>query len=575
MKKLIITLFILALCIGGVSALSLTFQNPGDFSAQITTSVSAGGSAAGWIQSTTGGNSYVYTNVIGFGTQSYIMGATPTATTYAAVTKLSESSSYYAYDHFLLMDGSHGVLQDMQISYGAGRYELKIVGGTPKVYLNGVLKATGSVLAQNPQYVAFGTTHIDAWGGYTAGATWDDYVYGDSENKYIVDSPQMLPQGQTYIIYKDFVNPASGGFAKADGTVINSQYMPYSWGRGNNGIPPDALANENINLVNFGTNVVYNTSTTGTAYYGSGQFDIKEALLDSGAPQGYYAVIIQGSGKYSDVIQYMNNGATVAWGSKTYSNGDVGSITYTVASGGYWNTSGYTYKVVVYDAYLNFYGNTTITTQTGNVSHTWESTNNPGVYFAGIIATSRTTGADSFMGGDYTTLSSYVNFAGWVNNAETQAVIYGASVNISQGATIVNTTSFTDGNYTAGGFLTGGTVSVNITKSGYRQYTYSFTPLIAHTVSLNFTLVPNTPAYSGLALGGVDRDIVYGRPISGATVAVQNTTTGEYYTKTTNNVGYYLCDAGSACILASPQVYNVWGSKLHYSNSTIYTPLVV
>jgi hypothetical protein len=108
----------------------------------------------------------------------------------------------------------------------------------------------------------------------------------------------------------------------------------------------------------------------------------------------------------------------------------------------------------------------------------------------------------------------------------------------------------------------------------------TFVPLATKTIYLNISLNSTSPVYTGLGIGGIARDGIfsggvisngYGRPISGATVYLKNTTSGELYTKTTNNAGWYLCDEGASCFLTTKRPYNVWGQKLGYSNSPNYT----
>jgi hypothetical protein len=284
---------------------------------------------------------------------------------------------------------------------------------------------------------------------------------------------------------------------------------------------------------------------------------------------GLYAITIPGSGAYSNQIWYKSNGASVAWSSKTYSMQDVGSIITIVAAGDYWDTSTYAYSLGVMDVYGGWHGtNTSITTQTATVSHSWDAgTDSPGVYYAVLTATSRSTGVEYIIGFDYTELSSYVNFNGWVNNAQNGTVISGANVSMTQDGTVCNTLSAADGNYTCSGFSTGATWYVNATAADFRQYTFNTTPLAAKGVALNISLEPILPVLSGLAVGGCDRDTTYGRPIKDALVTVRNTTTGLYCYKTTSFTGWYLNDE-TDCAFQSKVPYDVWAYKIGYTNST-------
>ena len=104
--------------------------------------------------------------------------------------------------------------------------------------------------------------------------------------------------------------------------------------------------------------------------------------------------------------------------------------------------------------------------------------------------------------------------------------------------------------------------------------------MVAKNIPLNFTLNSTTPTYTGLGIGGVARDGIltgttitsgYGRPIGGATCYLRNQTGGESCTNVTNTAAWYLFDEGNGCVLTSARLYDVWCSKLGYSNSPNYT----
>ncbi len=568
MKRLLALLLLLAL-IGAASATSLNFQNPGDLD-QVR-NLTIRGSTVGtvtWSESGIGGNNYVVLKVPGVSYEYNtvcVINSAAYQTTYAAATKVTGLNPTGTTIRIQLMDSSFNQLATWNPDnyQTLGRYELKMVGGTPYYYVNGNIANTGSPIAQNPSYVGF----CEMGAGTTSGVGWDDFVYGGSENRYVFGLPES--DNEMYVILKDITNPSAAGLAfGSNGTVVNSNYMVGTWSRGNDTTP---LANESIQLVNYVTGTVYETAYTGNAFTGSHSFDILTNVINNpNAPQGLYAITIPGSGAYSNQIWYKSNGASVAWSSKTYSMQDTGSIITVVASGGYWDTSTYSYSLGVMDVYGQWHGtNTSITTQTSTVTHSWNSdTDSPGVYYAVLTATSRSTGVSYILGYDYTTLSSYANFAGTVHDAQSGLPISGAFVNFTQDGFSANSTTIADGNYTANGFSTGSNLTVSASASSYIPYNYSFIPLAAKGAALNISLVPSTPTFTGLAIGGVDRDTTYGRPIGSATVTVRNTTTGETYQKTTSMTGWYLCDFGSSCSLATKTPYDVWAFKLGYTNST-------
>ena len=574
MKRLLVLLLILALA-GVASATSLNFQNPSDnTSIRSFTVGSPSQSSVTWIESSTGGNNVVRVRNQGSYTFTGFALASPYQTTYAAATYTTSTGNLDRTGATaVLYDGSRNVLYTFVPTAGMlngyGRWEIKMSGGTAYLSINGVQIKNSTPLAQNPSYVAFGTTG-QSEGGYGTDDVytyWDNYVYGQTENTNIMGVPES--DAEMFVIYQDMTNSASSGLAfGSNGTIVDSNYMTSTWGRGNHTISPDPQPNQTIQLVNYVGGQVYDTRYTDTEYTGSITWDIQTKIIAAGAPMGLYATYMPGTGAYSNQIWYKSNGATVAWSADTYSRGDTATIISYVASGGYWNTAN-TYKICVMDVYGNFHGeNTTITTQSGTTTHTWSDSDDPGVYYA-VMFTTVPTGTEYILGFDWTTLSSYAGYGGWVNNAQTGTIISGASVNMTQDGVSGNSTSGPDGNWSSGSvFSTGAVLMINASASGYVPYNYSWTPLVARTVSgLNISMVPSTPAYTGLAIGGVDRDFLYGRPIEGATVTVRNTTTGLYCYKTTSFTGWYLNDE-TDCIFQSKTPYDVWAYKIGYSNST-------
>jgi hypothetical protein len=438
-------------------------------------------------------------------------------------------------------------------------------GQSMYLYINGTYVGNTTPFSVNPSVIAFGTTGATAsgYGGARMTTYWDDYVYGTSENLNIMGLPES--DNETCVILQDMINTASSGLY-CNGAIVDSNYMSSTWGRGNLTIGADTQPNQTIQLVNYVTGDAYDNRYTGASYSGSIAWDIKSKIINAGAPQGLYATYMPGTGKYSNQIWYKSNGATITFDREQYSVGDTATIISYVASGGYWN-SAYKYKIGVMDVYGAWHGdNSTITTQSGSVTHSWSDSDDPGVYYAVMICTT-SDGKEYILGYDWATLSSYVNFNGWVNNAQNQTVISGANVSMTQDGTVCNTLSAADGTYNCTGFSTGATWYVNATAVGFRQYTYNKIPLAAKGVVLNISMEPITPVMGGLAIGGVDRDTTYGRPIKDAIVTVRNTTTGLYCYKTTSMTGWYLNDE-TDCMFQSKTPYDVWAFKLGYTNST-------
>ena len=567
MKRLLALLALMAL-VCATSATSLNFQNPGDLD-QVR-NITIRGSTVGtvtWSESSVGGNNYMVLRVpevaYDYNTVCMIRSAAY-PTTYAAATKVTGLDPAGTTIRIQLMDSAFSQLGTWSPNnyQTLGRYEIKMVGGKPYYYVNGVLQYTGASLAQNPSYVGF----CEQGPGTTTGVGWDDYTYGDTENKNVLGLPES--DGNVFYILDDIINPAKSGlYNESTDTTVQANYLPTTWSRGNTTTP---LTNQSIQLVSYPDNTVYATYYTGDAFTGTINTEMKTKLLDVNAPDGYYAMYMPGQAAYSNVILKKSNGASVTFNRDTYSTGDTATVITYVANGGYWDTSSYDYKLSLYGLTTGYLENYTITSQSGSFTHAWQSTDTPGVYYALLYATTRSTGQEHILGLDWATLSSYAGYGGYVVNAQNGTSIIGAFVNVTQDGVSGNSTSGFDGNWSTGSvFSTGAILTINASASGYIPYNYSWTPLAARTVSdLNISMIPSTPSYTGLAIGGVDRDFLYGRPIGGAMITVRNTTTGEQYINYTNTWGWYLCDDGAVCSLQTKRPYDVWAYKVGYTNST-------
>jgi hypothetical protein len=438
------------------------------------------------------------------------------------------------------------------------RIEVKISGGTAHYYNNGIEITNTSGLSINPTYIGFGSG--------IAASYWDDFQWGvDAGGKANVIG---VPASNLFIV-KDMINPAASGLAHiGNGTVVQANAFPITFGQGGNAIPPDAFPNANINLVNYATGAVY--SSEQTQGYQSGVRNIPlAALFASSAPSGLYAVTIQGTGQYSEPFFYGSTGSSVAFDKDSYSSGDSASVSYSV-SAGYWDTATYSYSLVVQDVFGNIIQTFPATTQTGTKSFSWTTSNPHGVYYALLKATKISDGVVTGIGFDSCDLTGYISFAGYANNAEDATVLTGVDIRIGQGAIWSNSTSTASGYTTSGiGFLTGSLTQINATRAGYEQYTYSFTPLAAKTIPLNITMKKIPLTISGIAIEGVVRDRQYGRPIPSVSVNVYNNSLVENYVVVTNNAGYYIKPS-----LTLNAIYLVNGSRSGYA-TTIPVSLAV
>jgi hypothetical protein len=519
------------LLVWNAGALSLNFQNPSDLNSIYPTATYslAQGSSVYVYQtgSTTGGNQYMYLWGQGNGFANVV--AYPTS--YIAATVISK---LYA-PTIGLYDSSKNSLNQIAVSCNVGqRFELIMSSGSiPYTYCNGVSYGSYSVLNQNPSYWNFYSQYSYGYAGL------DDIVIGNTDSPYVYG----MPQANIFVIQRDFTNSAASGFYFYNGTAISSNNMTTTFSKNNGN-------NETVYLANTDTGTIYSSYNTGTAYTGSIAWNLHD-LFDKSAPMGRYRTYIEGHG-YSDSIFYIGAGAAINFNSHTYSQGDQAAISYAVSTGAYWNTQLYNYQVVVQDIYGNVKQTTSLTTQTGSVTYTWKTTDDPNVYYAIIQAVDKTTGNVVWMNYDYTNLNAYTTFRGFVHDGYNTLPVANANVSINQGAVVSNSITIADGNYTATGFYSGATTNINVTAAGYKQYQAIITPM-SSSMPLNFTIYPLSPSVTGAAIGGVVRTGVlgadnltitqgYGEPIPFATVYFTNTTTGEKYYTISNSVGGYLVD---------------------------------
>ncbi|MDD5395516.1 MAG: carboxypeptidase-like regulatory domain-containing protein [Thiothrix sp.] len=457
----------------------------------------------------------------------------------------------------------------------SARYEMKMLAGVPQYWRDGVLTDTGPLQSGNPAYVG--------WGQYQGSS---NYLYNDLRDLNWAEPNRMMmtlpgTDNDTFIILKDIINPAASGVAFGEnGTIVDSNYMYGYWSRGNASTdsPLDTQPNWTVQLKNYNTGVIYATNYTGSvgkdAYLGKLAWNVKDLIIDNTtAPQGYYGLYCPETLDWSNMILYKSNGANVQWNSKSYSHGDTASVIYYVLSGGYWDTSTYSYKIAILDSYMNFKENMSLTASSGSVTHNWADDDAEGVYHAWLIATSNVGANEYILGDDYTNLVAYFGYGGTTYDGYTGLPLPYTAVNVTQGTSVSNVSSDSGGNYTTDKiFVTGASVFFNATKPGYNPYQYNFVPLASKSIyDLNVTLYPSAPDGSmGVKIGGVIRDITYGRPISGATVHLYNRTTSEEYTQTTNVAGGYICEP-AGCTLVPNQQYYVNSTKIGYNNSAEYS----
>jgi hypothetical protein len=371
-----------------------------------------------------------------------------------------------------------------------------------------------------------------------------------------------------YVIMKDIVNPASSGFYYGNGSggvgpLISSITFPSTFSKGNGN-------NDTIYLQGYTTGNNILTEYTDTAYTNTINWDLA-SFFAANPDYGLYAMHSPSSLKYSDLIVYVGNGAAISWDKDVYAQGESGAVITVVTTGGYWDPATYDYKINIIDVYGTVWGTYPVITQSATTSHTWLSDQDIGVYYAVIIATPKSGGDDIWMNYAICEVNGYLIMHGYVYDGETELVIPNATVNITQGGIVSTPITSADGNYTVGDLIQGSEISINVNATGYENYSHAFTPLRVGLLELNFTLVPSTPTYTGVALAGIAFEPPYNRTINSATIHIVNTSGGYSYTATTNSVGYYIQNG----MVGPSHWFDVWGSKAGFLNSTVYQKLVV
>ncbi|MCK9591412.1 MAG: hypothetical protein M0Q91_05315 [Methanoregula sp.] len=513
--------------------------------------------------------------------QDFIINTNSLPMEYSAVTVRKEdfsSTSSAGSIEVLLLD-ANGHLMDVgagnNMSYliyslpadptGEGvRVELRIIAHQDGVlYINGVPDVSPGAYVDGlpvvPSYIAWSVLESDYY------ACLDDVIWGSSRLDIFgqpVLSGEVVGLPYTgYYIRKDMINPSANGLYNYSGSLVSSSSMKIEFARGTN-------ITRYVDFVAVdGSGTVWQTLDMGlnSSYLATTPNINLTAFFGQNPPYGMYKLKSREYSGYSNPIFYTATGASVAWDHDTYGAGNTGGIIYSVSTGGYWNTTGYTYTMKVSDVYGNIVGTQSVVTQTGTIHHQFASSSDAGVYYALLYANPKTGGDPFLIGYDITEVTTSVSFSGYAMNAETGDVLQGVAVAITQPGINETLTTDTDGFYESTDYMVGSVIWMNSSKASFRPFNATFTPLQAGNIAINISLVPDNPAISAIAIGGVAREPPYMRPIPSASVVVRNTTSGEYFTATTNIAGYYLKDS-----LTDNNWYDIWGSKEHFTNSTIY-----
>jgi hypothetical protein len=277
----------------------------------------------------------------------------------------------------------------------------------------------------------------------------------------------------------------------------------------------------------------------------------------------------------SNWFAFIGSGATITWDKEQYGIGEEAAATV-VMTDGYYDLTKYTYHVKVLDLYGTEVTDLPIVISTGSphtgvVHYTWEDTDDPGIYYAAIYAKQKSDNQDLMMNYDMTELTDQVFISGFVKDAPSAAGLSGATVFVDQvGGINTSVVSGADGNYSITyGLSVDSYTMFGANKTNYDNYSTSFTPTSGGTIQINISLMPIDPPHTGVAVGGLVMKPPYNQTVDNARVDVYNATVGTRYTLTTNGAGYYVQND-----MPNNDIWDIWGSKSGFSNSTIYKKLV-
>ena len=442
------------------------------------------------------------------------------------------------------------------------RYEMKVIGGHPTLFLNGVATPPAAAITADPTYAVLMYMY---WNGhdltyYSVPRPFHNIVVGETTDHHAISA---LPSNWT--ILRDMITPTATGvyaWSPALGQWVskNSLYMYVDADK------EDLGTTENVIIRNSNGIIINMTPVTNVhtliQYNVSQLLTTPVPLVGATLPDGRYQVGFSGS----SVIEYFwiqSSGAVITFDKDLYHAGDTAVLTYAITPG-YYDTTTYVYTYKVIDIYGDELSAGSITSATGTVSVS-TSDYTQGVVYAEILATKiADPNAIFVLGWDETEMVETLYINGYVMNAETGGVLNGANVSITQGSQTNFSHSIPSGAWNSSAAWATGALSVATDLTGYTSDLRSFTALTSKTINLNISLMPDPPTSVGVTIGGIVRDDVFGNPITGATYHVGSNTA------TTNIAGF--ARVGS---LVQGTVYDVYSTKAGYGDSTHHSVTAV
>lgn len=454
----------------------------------------------------------------------------------------------------------------------AGRVEIKDIDGIPNYYCDGAYYGNSSFYAYNPAYIRVYTT-----GTGTSRIYFDNPTIGETDHHVV----GTIPTNWTLI--KDLISPASVGvyaISPAGAQVFkNSNYFAVDADTDS----LDTVTSEQLIISNAEGGVVNSTTIDSTVPHHLVIYRLSQFFTEANNHYGLFSIHFANSSVYT-YFSVIGNGASVSLDTSQYTVGDTMIATYSVTPS-YWDTVTYDYTM----KFISATDGSTLATNvigssSGTSTYTLKSTDTTGVVYAALIATPKTPAGSAgiWMNYAFATFMQYSAFIGYVNDAQAGTPISGAALTMNQSGILYSITTNAVGNYSTSGtsFVTGIPLQITTTATGYFPYNATITPVSETTIFLNISMNSTTPTYTGLGIGGIVRDGIfggqiitngYGRPIPAATAYIKNTTFGQYCTNVSNVAGWYKFDETNGCMLTSGRLYNVWSSKAGFSNSPNYT----
>jgi hypothetical protein len=494
---------------------------------------------------------------------SYIKNTDPIIFTYSAFDTQSIGGNTRFIRWYLLDHNSNSIVfWDISTPLSETRYEMQIIEGTAYGYTDGISTINLGSVSTNPSYSYIQMMTV---GGNTDNLAFvDNIVIGETDHHITGALPT------TWAIQRDLINPSATGVYSWSGTAwvlknSNNFYVDAD---------KEGRTAETLSIRHSGGTVIKSNSLTAThnqVTYGVTDFLNTATAVGTTVPDGQYSVswdTMSPPNWFADTFWVMSNGGTVSWNADEYAQGDTATVTYAMTPT-YFLPATYTYALVIQDMYGVTKETIPINQVSGTESVTLSAETYPAMVYNVLLQAIKISDSSTYiMNFDAMEMTGYIHFTGFVLNAETALPISGASINVTQGTTYQLSSSLASGAWNStGNFLTGTTIRVNATKTGYDPYYNSFIPQIAKTINLTIPMLPTSKTCTGVCVGGVVNESVYGNPIPGATYHVRN---GTELTATTNAAGYARVDSLTYGVL-----YDVWSTKVGYNTSLITNKLAV